>query len=121
LSAKLGSSEKFMAFKRKNHSEKLEDFVLNINDVDNQVIIADNKIVRRFKPVFASTYEDSFFSAPFYSHSKTWFGTEMATYTYNMIIIWIMTIRSTSRCTKMYYVDFLKSKSNLNQLERKIN
>ncbi|MBP6532074.1 MAG: ATP-binding cassette domain-containing protein [Bacteroidia bacterium] len=92
LSAKLGSSEKFMAFKRKNHSEKLEDFVLNLNEVDNQVIIADNKIVRRFKPVFASTYEKSFFSAPFYSHSKSWFGSEMATYTYNMIIIWIMTI-----------------------------
>lgn len=92
LSARLGSSQNFMTFKRKNHSEKLEDFVLNINDVDNQVILADNKVVRRFKPVYASTFGDSFFSAPFYAHSKSWFGKEMPTFTYNIIIIWIMTL-----------------------------
>lgn len=91
LSNRLGSSEKFMLFKRENHSEKLEDFVLNINNVDNQVLIADNKVIRRFKPVYASTYEDSFFSAPFYSFSKSWFGRQLDTFWYNIIIIWIMT------------------------------
>ncbi len=92
LSAKLGSPEKYMQFKRTQHNEKLEDFVLNTNDVDNQVLIADQKIVRRFKPVYASTFEDSFFSAPYYSHAKSWFGTIIDTYWYNSIIIWLMTL-----------------------------
>ncbi len=92
LIKKLGSTENYLHFKHEFSNAKLEDFVLNTNEVKSQVMKIDNKVIRRFKPVFINSLENSFFSAPYYSYKKTFLGMSLDTIWYNVIIIWLMTI-----------------------------
>lgn len=56
----------------------------------DQWVMAEGKIVRRYEPVFVESKSSGLFSAPFYSHSKMFFGTAMPTLWFNLIIVWLM-------------------------------
>ena len=57
-----------------------------------KILIAENKIIRRFEPVFFNASTKGIFSAPFFSYSKSFFGVELDTFWFNLLMIWIMTI-----------------------------
>ena len=88
LNEKLGV-EAAKNFKNRYSNEQLEDMVLN-SSVREKTIISGNRIVRKYEPVFISEYCNGRNPAPFYTHSKSFFGMQMETLWYNLIIIWLM-------------------------------
>lgn len=88
---KTGDDQLFVAFKEKHYNDKLEEFVKNTTGL-TKILIAENKIIRRFDPVFINASSKGMFSAPFFSYSKSFFGMEMDTFWFNLIVLWFMTI-----------------------------
>ena len=88
---KMGDDELFVEFKEKHYNDKLEEYVKNTMGTP-KILIAENKIIRRFEPVFYNASSKGMFSAPFFSYSKSFFGMEMNTFWFNLIVLWLMTI-----------------------------
>ncbi len=88
--AKLGHDE-YVKRKETYANSKLEDFVTGNGFMKDKVLVADNRMVRRHRPVFICSAEPGLFGAPYYAHNKSMFGMPMETKWFNMAIIWFMT------------------------------
>lgn len=83
-------SNSLYLLKIKYHNEKLEDFVLGDRLID-QAIVYKDRIYRFYKPIYA-TPENKFFEAIFYSPTKPFFGIQVDTFLFNIIVIWIISL-----------------------------
>lgn len=88
---KMGEDKLMVQFRENHYNEKLEEYVKNTMGTP-KILIAENKIIRRFEPVFYNASTKGMFSAPFFSYSKSFLGVELDTFWFNLIMIWIMTI-----------------------------
>jgi ABC transport system ATP-binding/permease protein len=89
LMKKLGGEEGIRLFKEQYTNDNIEDMVLNRNSTD-LFIHYNNKLVRRFQPVYMSGPSDSF-RAPYYVNEKSLFGKYYSTYRINVLVIFFMT------------------------------
>ncbi len=87
----MGDDQLFVEFKEKHFNEKLEEYAKSTLGTP-KILMAENKIIRRFEPVFYNASSKGMLSAPFFSYSKSFFRIEMDTFWFNLIIIWIMTL-----------------------------
>ncbi len=85
----IGGEQNFSAFKKAYHNENLEDIVIN-RSCKNQLIVANNQVVRKFEPVFMES--KGLLCAPFYCYAKSFLGMHLETIWINCIVIWVMCI-----------------------------
>jgi ABC transport system ATP-binding/permease protein len=90
LMKRLGGEEQLSIFKDDFTNDNLEDAVMNKNSTD-LFIHYNNKLVRRFQPVYMSGPADSF-RAPYYVNEKSFLGKYYSTYCLNVFIIFFMTL-----------------------------
>jgi ABC-type multidrug transport system ATPase subunit len=88
MSKKMGIDE-FQKYRDSYYNSQLEDMVLN-NNLKDKEIVAGNRIIRKFAPIYISASGTGLLSAPFYAHSKSFFGVQMETVWFNVLIIWLM-------------------------------
>ena len=117
-----GSMPDFNRNKRVYCNEKLEEMVKN-EMAKEKVVVANNKVIRRYEPVYIKSQGKWLFCAPFYCYSKSLFGIQMETIWFNAIIIWCMT----ATLYVFLYYDWLKKligrkvTLKLNKLKRQVN
>jgi hypothetical protein len=92
LIARAGNEEKLQQIRLSYSNESLRDMVLNTNSLKAKVLLAEDRIVRRFRPVYTDARSCSMADAPFYSAEKSIFGICLSTYTINMLVIWMMSL-----------------------------
>ncbi len=80
----------FSYMKNKFENESLEEMVKNSNQSE-RIIIKEDRIIRRFEPVYYSSSE-RFTKAPMFSYTKNIFGHKIKSLYFNLLIIWSMTI-----------------------------
>lgn len=76
--------------KQKNYNRKLADFVLNNNEV-NQCIIYQDRILRKFQPVF-HVPGNSYGRSHFYAPVKKIGSLSIGTFHFNTAVIWLMSL-----------------------------
>ena len=91
LMSKFTSTEEYTMMKQKYFNDKLDEVVKN-SLVKDKTVIDENKIIRRFQPVFVESKSTGIYSAPFYSYSKSFFGIQLETFWFNLLMIVIMTV-----------------------------
>ncbi len=82
------------AFKDEYYNEQVANAVRNLN-TDKRLVIKDGKIYRVYDPVFNRDYPPSNlfnFSTEFYSATKPFLGFRFSTYSFNVVVIWVMTL-----------------------------
>jgi hypothetical protein len=77
------------AYKERYWNEKLDDIALNKTS-KTQVVVTCSGLVRHFEPVFVKSESKGLLCAQFYSYSKSFFGCQLETIWFNVIIIWLM-------------------------------
>jgi len=92
LVQKLGSVDALRKFEHMHSNDRLKDIVTNSTDGKDKVIVTGNRVIRKYHPVFIQSKDVGLFSAPFYAYSKSFFGIQMETIWFNVIIIWLMTL-----------------------------
>jgi len=83
-------NEGFLNLKYDYHNAKLEEFVKNEND-KNQEIEYKGELFQKIDPIFMNP-RHKFIKAQFYSPTKQIFGRMVDTYTVNVLVLWVMTI-----------------------------
>ncbi|MCH2199369.1 MAG: ATP-binding cassette domain-containing protein [Flavobacteriales bacterium] len=73
-----------------HHNDQLEEFVTNANDV-KRLVTYNEEIVQKTDPIYLVPHHKGFFGAHFYAPSKSLFGTQITTFSGNLIVIWGMT------------------------------
>ncbi|WP_306644153.1 ATP-binding cassette domain-containing protein [Sanyastnella coralliicola] len=73
-----------------HHNDQLEEFVTNANDV-KRLVTYNEEIVQKTDPIYLVPHHKGFFGAHFYAPSKSFFGTQITTFSGNLIVIWGMT------------------------------
>ena len=91
LMSKFTSTEEYTMMKQKYFNDKLDEVVKN-SLVKDKTVIDENKIIRRFQPVFVESKSTGIYSAPFYSYSKSFFGIQLETFWFNLLMIVLMAI-----------------------------
>ncbi len=84
-----GGESYFRFMKNRYENESLEEMVKNSNQSE-RIIIKDDRIIRRFEPVFYTNLE-SFKKAPMFSFTKNIFGKKIKSLYFNLMVIWSMT------------------------------
>lgn len=92
LIKRTGSEDKLRELRLENSNESLRDLVLNTNSLKAKVLLAGDRIVRRFRPVYTDARSCYMAEAPFYSAEKSVFGICMSTYTINILVIGLMSL-----------------------------
>lgn len=69
-------------------NESLDEITRNIN-IKERIVRGNGKLIRKVDPIFA--FNDSF-SVQFYTPEKSLFGLKTNTYTWNVIVIWFISI-----------------------------
>ncbi|HTJ53378.1 MAG TPA: ATP-binding cassette domain-containing protein [Cyclobacteriaceae bacterium] len=80
-------------YKNKYFNESLADLVQNISE-KNRILEFDGQLIQQLNPIFMDpkpTWVGDY-RAHFYSPEKNFFGFQMSTFLFNMIIIWLMTL-----------------------------
>ncbi len=89
--AKMKSDNDFIEFQKNQLNDKLQEYVRNDMGTP-KILIAENKVIRRFEPIYYDSSHKGMLSDPFYSYVKSFFGIRMETFWFNLLIIWMMTI-----------------------------
>jgi len=83
--------KKYKQLKNKFGNESLKDLVTNRREFDKLLII-DNEIIQKDKPIYNEPKNERFLDAHFYSPSKNVFGIKISTFWSNLGVIWFMSI-----------------------------
>ena len=80
-------------YKNKYFNESLADLVQNISE-KNRILEFDGQLIQQLNPIFMDPKPTWIgdYRAHFYSPEKNFFGFQMSTFLFNMIIIWLMTL-----------------------------
>jgi len=81
----------FKAFKKNNHNEATEELLRNMASAE-KILVAGDKIIQKYEPVFMETPRSKFLSAPFFVCEKNLFGQTLGTFGVNLLVIWLMTL-----------------------------
>ncbi len=101
-------------FKMTYHNEKLEQFVAGVGK--DRILEYDHKLYRLYKPIYNES-ERSFFKAHFYAPTKPFFGKQIDTFWFNIIVIWLT---SALLFVILYYKLLQKSINFIDLINRKI-
>jgi ABC transport system ATP-binding/permease protein len=79
--------------KNRYFNESLADLVKNVNEKD-RILEYRGELLQQINPIFVSPRPKSAFDyrAHFFAPEKNFFGTFVPTFTFNLIVIWMMTI-----------------------------
>jgi ABC-type multidrug transport system ATPase subunit len=80
-------------YKNKYFNESLADLVQNISE-KNRILEFDGQLIQQLNPIFMDPKPTWIgdYRAHFYAPEKNFFGFQMSTFLFNMIIIWLMTL-----------------------------
>ena len=80
-------------YKNRYFNESLADLVQNISE-KNRILEFDGKLIQQLNPIFMDPKPAWIgdYRAHFYAPEKNFFGLQMSTFIFNMIIIWLMTL-----------------------------
>ncbi len=80
-------------FKNKYYSESLSDLVQNISE-KNRILEYNGQLFQQINPIFLSPTPKGplDYRAHFFAPEKNLFGQTISTYTFNMLVIWLMTL-----------------------------
>jgi ABC transport system ATP-binding/permease protein len=92
LAAKFSNQEAYTRFKQQQHNEAIDKLVRNA-DSDTRLLDHRGAFVRRYEPVYNQP-EGGFlrYRTHFYAPSKVIFGQRIDTFTFNVAVIWLMTL-----------------------------
>jgi ABC transport system ATP-binding/permease protein len=79
--------EKFLALRRANYNESLEEFVTNSNEVE-RVVEYKGHLIQKIDPIYLDP-ESKFVKAHFYAPRKMVFGNYVSTFWVNVVVVWI--------------------------------
>jgi hypothetical protein len=106
-----GSRAEVLKLQRENQNKRLDEMLLNKNEVDKIFETKDGKLIQQKDPAYHITHFRNG-RAHFYSPIKKLGGLEINTYTFNVIFIWLTT-------TLCYFaLKFLLLKKLLNQMSK---
>jgi ABC transport system ATP-binding/permease protein len=92
LATNFADQAAYTQFKLQQHNEAIDKLVRNA-DSDTRLLEYRSELVRRYEPVFNQP-ESGFLSyrTHFYAPSKVIFGQRIDTFTFNVAVIWLMTL-----------------------------
>ena len=90
LMIQAGGKEAYLQIKRGHHNEKLAELVLNRNDL-HKLIKKDSLLLRKMDPLYMNPLRRNG-RAHFFASSKIVGDTHIPTLSFNLLIIWIMTM-----------------------------
>ena len=89
LSVKLGNEKEITKLKRKNHNERLTEFVTNKSEKNKIIELQkEHKFVQQTDLIFKDA-ETNYGRAHFYASQKRIFGQQIETIWFNMAVMWI--------------------------------
>ncbi|MBP8074070.1 MAG: hypothetical protein KAY96_04885, partial [Bacteroidia bacterium] len=93
LAAKSGSPEGYIRFKQQHHNDAIDKLVRNA-DSGTRLQTQDEEIVRRFEPIYNPEIAGGLlgYRTHFYAAQKQLFGIKIDTFTFNILVIWLMTL-----------------------------
>ncbi|MBL0019100.1 MAG: ATP-binding cassette domain-containing protein [Bacteroidetes bacterium] len=93
LAAKSGSPEGYIRFKQQHHNDAIDKLVRNA-DSGTRLQTQDEEIVRRFEPIYNPEIAGGLlgYRTHFYAAKKQLFGIKIDTFTFNILVIWLMTL-----------------------------
>jgi ABC-type multidrug transport system ATPase subunit len=79
-------------YKNRYYNESLSDLVKNVNTKE-RLMEYKGQLIQQINPIFQSPNPSSVldYRAAFFAPEKNFFGTNLSTYVFNIIIIWLMT------------------------------
>lgn len=88
-----GGEEGFEKLRHKYHNKHLEEIVTNEFDKD-KIVFEDNNFIQVIDPVYTDPVNTSFISLSdkFYVSHKKFFGKKISTFSFNVIIIWVINV-----------------------------
>lgn len=93
LAARFSNSEDYTRFKQQQHNEAIDKLVRNA-DSGTRLQVQGDGIVRRYEPIYNPQLSGSFpgYRTHFYAAQKQIFGLKLDTFTFNILVIWFMTL-----------------------------
>ncbi len=91
LIKELGSRDEFVKLQQDNHNKRLEEYLLNKNELDKIVESKSGRLIQQKDPAYhIPRYTNG--RAHFYAPVKRLGGLEVCTFVFNIIFIWITTL-----------------------------
>ncbi len=72
-------------------NEALEKFVTNDNSFE-YIVEAEGQLIQKSDPIYLDPYDSYFLTSHFYAPNKKFFGSYWSTFSFNTMIIWLMSV-----------------------------
>jgi ABC-type multidrug transport system ATPase subunit/uncharacterized tellurite resistance protein B-like protein len=97
--------EAFINFKDDYTNESLEHLMTNDGDLGDRCLELDGRLIQRIDPIYLDPTDSNFGAAHFYAPNKRFMGNLIPTYSFNLAVIWFMSI---SLMVMLYFEVFKK-------------
>ena len=81
----------YVSFQQDYQNQALSDLVKNKNDLSEKILEKDGKLIQRVNPIFKDP-KDNLGRAHFFAPRKKFLGTWINTFTFNILVIWSMSL-----------------------------